>query len=78
MVQRIESKKPLYCVAVEIFNRESVLVKTSLEYIHADDTANAKYLFRQTAPNTHRFRIVAVAPVIGYHVDSSSGNKLSV
>lgn len=77
MEQRTE-KRALFCIAVEIFDEKNVMIGTSLEYLHANDIANAKYLFRLTAPNTKKHRIVSVGSVIGYRVEDKQGKVLSV
>ncbi len=85
------TKKKLYCVAVEV-HMAGAVVKTSLEYIHADDppvnikaedaskwrNANVLFKFRLTCPDSRRYHVVSVGEVIGYHVEDKKGEVLSV
>lgn len=73
-----QTKRPLFAIAVEVRNRNNQTVHTSIEYVHADDTANALYRFRLTCPNTRRFHVVSVGPVIGFIVEDNKGDVLSV
>lgn len=72
-----KKKQPLYAVAVEVREHGKIL-HTSIEYIHADDLANARYKFRLTCPNTRKFHVVSIGQVIGFHVDDKKGELLSV
>lgn len=49
-------------------------------YCHADDEGDARlvYLNSGAGKGLHDMRIVAIAPVIGYHVKDEHGDKLSV
>ena len=71
-------KRILHCLAIETYNRLGQLVETNLLYMHGDDVANVRYLYRLTQPNTRKYHIVAIAPVIGYKVDDKKGEQLSV
>lgn len=71
-------KRPLFCLAIETYNRKGQITETNLLYMHGDDTANVRYLYRLTQPNTRKYHIVAIAPVIGYKVDDKQGKLLSV
>jgi hypothetical protein len=44
-------------------------------HVHALDQANARFIFLQDPEHRTR-RIVAIGPVIGYHVDDEHGDKL--
>jgi hypothetical protein len=74
----LPTKKKLHCLAIETRNRLGLVVETNLLYMHGDDIANVRYLYRLTQPNTQKYHIVAIAPVIGFHVDDKQGNQLSV
>lgn len=67
----------LYAVAVEIF-RKGQLVSARIKYLHALDQPNAKLKFRHAYPNANKYRIVAIAPVIGFFVNDKQGSNLSV
>jgi hypothetical protein len=67
----------LYAVAVEIF-RKGRLVSAKIKYLHALDQQNAKLKFRHAYPNANKYRIVAIAPVIGLFVNDKQGRDLSI
>lgn len=73
-----KKKQPLFAIAVEVRAIDGQITHTSIEYIHADDTANALYKFRLTCPNPRKFHVVSVGPVIGFHVEDKQGLILSV
>ena len=78
MQQESRTKKTLFCLAIETHNRKGQITETNLLYMHGDDVANVRYLYRLTQPNTRKYHIVAIAPVIGYKVDDKQGKLLSV
>jgi hypothetical protein len=49
-------------------------------YCHADDAGDARvqYFNSPIGRGLHDLRIVAIAPVVGYHVKDEHGEKLSV
>jgi len=73
------SKEPLFCVACETLGKDRIRLP-ELRYLHADDALHAERKFRQGHSREiiqGIIRIVAVGPVIGYHVHDSHGEKLS-
>ena len=68
----------IYAIAVERYNRQGWPTSVSIEYVEADDEAHARAQFRVAEPNPRRSRIVAVGPAIGFYVEDSHGEKLSV
>jgi len=73
------SKDPLFCVACETVQCDGFR-RPELRYLHGDDMGHAERKFRQA--HTREIlqgiiHIVAVGPVIGYHVHDSHGEKLS-
>jgi len=86
-----KKRQPLHCVAVEVRSHGQV-VRTSLEYLHPDEPpadvpeaelikwriANVLRKFRMTCPNTRRFHVVSIGPVIGFLVEDNKGDLLSV
>lgn len=73
-------KLPLFCVAYERYSRRARFYVPGLEYLHAEDSGHARSQFCVSHPNRRQVRIVGVAPVIGYFVDSYNGQteQLSV
>ena len=73
------SKAPLFCVACETLDKDRIR-RPELRYLHGDDAQDAERKFRQAHSReiiNGIIRIVAVGPVIGYHVHDSHGEKLS-
>ena len=67
--------KSLYAIAAErrIGLNEWV---PEIVHVHALDSANAKFIFLQNPEHRKFYRIVAVGPVIGYHVEDEHGERL--
>lgn len=71
-------KKGLYAVAVERWApRLNAWRPEEIVYVHGVDVANARFEYLRTNPDKGT-RIVALGPVIGYHVEDSHGEILSV
>jgi hypothetical protein len=68
--------KTLYAVAFEKLVGQEW--KSDIVYLHAADTPNAKFLFIQSQSRGVRYHIVAIGPVLGYHVNDEEGKSLSV
>jgi hypothetical protein len=72
------SKKTLYAVVYEIYEKRNPdPIAGKIHYVQADDAAEARYHFRRSYPNHRRYRMSAVAPVIGYFVEDKEGKILS-
>ena len=70
--------KSLYAVAAEIpIKKKGKIIGWSAEitHVHAIDSVNARYIYLQDAKH-HSHRIVAIGPVIGYHVEDEHGDYL--
>ena len=67
----------LYAIASERMIRRNgiVLWEPEVLHVHAVNDANAKFIFMQY-PEHKNHRIVAIGPVIGYHIDDEHGEKL--
>jgi hypothetical protein len=79
VVHKAPSKAPLFCVACETLGKDRIR-RPELRYLHGDDALHAERKFRQAHSReiiNGIIRIVAVGPVIGYHVHDSHGEKLS-
>ena len=76
---KTDTKKTLYCICYEYQIMGAVWGADKL-YMHGEDAGDVRLqFFRSDAPETmRRIRIVAIAPVIGYFVDDTKGNRLSV
>ena len=70
----MESRK-LYAIAAEKRVSKNTWVP-EIVHVHADDSANAKFIFLQNPDHRKNYRIVAVGPVIGYHVEDEHGERL--
>jgi len=73
----MENRK-LYAIAAERMIRRNRRISwiPEIVHVHAIDSANAKFVFLQDVNHQKNYRIVAVGPVIGYHVDDEHGEKL--
>ena len=70
-------KRILYAVACEqLVDGQTVIPQ--MVYLHAVDGAHARWQFTQDPIHRKHFRIVAIAPVIGYNVLDNHGDELSV
>jgi len=70
-------KPKLYAIAFEHpVKRNGVLTWIpEIVHTHAIDNANARFIFLQD-PLHKKARIVAIGPVIGYHVEDEHGEVL--
>ena len=68
----------LYCVAVEIYGKKGLPVATDLAYVHADNASHAVRIYRNSEPNSARYRIVTAGKVIAYKILDNQGLILSV
>jgi len=66
------NKKPLYAIALE-YPTLSGGWRAQIEYCHAVNEAEVK---KHLGPGS--YRIVAIGPVVGYHVEDKEGKVLSV
>ena len=73
------SGKFLYAIAYEYRVRVGVW-KPDIIYLHAKDDGDARIQFFQSESQVkwRHMRIVGIAPVIGFHVNDSKGDNLSV
>ena len=73
-----EPKKPLYCIAYE--EREGTTWKGHKLYVHADSVEDARlqYLYSEPPKRLRQRNVVGVARIIGYFVNDSKGENLSV
>jgi hypothetical protein len=71
------SGKILYAVAWEKWFR-GVQVSSTIEYLHAYSMRDAKRIFKRSKPRLPgvRYRIVAAAPAVGFHVNDNHGESL--
>jgi hypothetical protein len=65
--------KILYAIAEERWTGR-LWVPNGITNVHAIDQANARFIYLQTKEKDCRY--VAIAPVIGYHVEDSHGERL--
>lgn len=70
-------KRKLYCVAFETPTADGG-IEANKQYFHAIDLADANHQFRESHRGVPIIRIVGVAPVIGFFINDSKGDKLSV
>ncbi len=75
---RVKDKRPLFCVALQIWDRSLTRCKLDFEYLHADDRHHARVQFTVANPDRRHVRIVEVAQVLGYVVEDEHGEQLSV
>ena len=68
--------KGLFCACLEVWTGREW--KANTIYLHAEDSGEARAKVATAHPNRNKVRIVAVASVIGYHVDDEHGDKLRV
>jgi hypothetical protein len=68
--------KILYSIAWERYEGGKILPQ--LDYTHAADAGDAWKQFYSSIGALHCRKIIAIAPAIGYHVDDSHGDKLTV
>lgn len=70
--------RTLFCVAAEEFDNRTMKWRLELNYNHADDAHASKAIYVQNRVREGKiFRIVAVAPVIGYKVLDNQGLVLA-
>jgi hypothetical protein len=76
-----ENKKdPMFCAALEFFDRNGQLAGCDTVYTHAPDWATANASFRRSYSRelcSGRVRIVDVARAVGWFVDDNHGEQLS-
>jgi hypothetical protein len=70
------NKKPLYAVALEIWDQRKKSWKPEIRYTHAENEAEARFMMGD--PITQGFRIVSAGPAIGFFVEDKVGNRLNV
>lgn len=68
--------KTLYCIQWMKFEGGKLVPQT--DYCHAADRGDAWKQFQGSLVVQHCRKIVAIAPVIGYNVHDSHGDKLSL
>jgi len=66
-------KLPLHAIATER-NVHGTWIP-EIVHVHAADSAQAKFFFLRDPANRNS-RIVAIGPVVGYHVEDEHGEKL--
>lgn len=76
---KTDTKKTLYCICYEYRITPGVWGCDKL-YMHGDNIEEVRLqYFRSNTPETMRhIRIVGIAPAIGYFVDDTKGNELSL
>lgn len=67
--------KILYAICVEKVNRRSGKVIPDIIYVHAANVGEARWIFAQD-PDYRQFKIIAVAPAVGYFVADNHGDVL--
>jgi len=67
-----DKPKQLWAVCAELLVRPKVWVP-DIMYMHAHDKASALAQYYISKPKAKRVKIVAVAPVVGYHVNEETG-----
>ncbi len=77
-MEKQDKKKPLFAVAYEYVKNGRW--DTEIEYLHADNSGHAKFLF--IAGNTQAMvnktmKIVAIGPAVGFFVEDNQGLILS-
>jgi len=74
----VMEKRKLYAIASErmIKHGKNISWVPEIVHVHANDSAHAKFIFLQDIDHRRNYRIVAVGPVIGYHVEDEHGEKL--
>jgi hypothetical protein len=76
----MDPNKILYVAAMEFIGHDGS-VRPRLRYMHATSSRSAELSFRHShsrALMAGRARIIAVAPVVGYHAQDDNGDILSV
>lgn len=74
----IDLKQRLYAVAVEIpIKRNGKIVGwvPEITHVHADDSLQARAIYMKDSFH-YNHRIVAVGPVVGFHVEDEHGDYL--
>lgn len=74
-----KSKKLLFCAIVEYSHgsKKNHTITVDHIYCHAADMEDASFQVRMGEPQSSVFRIVAIAPVVGFFVHDEHGDKLS-
>lgn len=67
--------KTLYGICAEKRNRRTGKVRTQIIHVHAESEGEARWIFGQD-PDQKRYRIIAVAPAVGFHVADEHGEQL--
>jgi hypothetical protein len=77
-ITHIELERKLFAVAVEIpIKRNGKVISwvPEITHVHANDSLQARAIYMQDSHH-HNHRIVAIGPVIGYHVEDEHGEQL--
>jgi hypothetical protein len=76
-----KSTDNFFCAACELYsdNTPNAVVTPKMYYFHAQSVRHGEAWFRfshQRAISSGRMKVVAVAPVIGYHAQDDNGDRL--
>lgn len=76
MIPVTKDGKSLYCIAYEWYSRAAGKWKADMLYLHATDDGDARlqFLHSEQPETMRRIHVVAIAPVIGYHVEKTRGD----
>jgi len=78
-IQPKQEERRLYAVACERVIKlpdGKTTIIPEIVHLHAVDEPNARWVFYNDPVHRKHYRIVAVGPVIGYHVDDEHGEVL--
>ena len=73
---QLENGRALYCACLERFTKGRW--EADFVYLHADSTGHAHAQICASEPNRQLVRIVAVAPVVGYHAQDDHGDTVTL
>lgn len=67
--------KTLYAICAEKHNRRTGAIVPQILHVHADSEGEARWIFSQDSAH-RRYKIIAVAPAVGFHVADEHGEQL--
>lgn len=76
---KVHEGRSLYAIACERLIKlptGEITIIPEIVHCHALDHANAKFIFLSDPLHANQYRIVAIGPVVGFHVEDNHGEKL--
>jgi hypothetical protein len=75
-----ETTKTFYCIAYTYWSDKRLRWISDMIYTHAENIEEARLTFyrSETSGVMRKINLVGIAPVIGYFVDDTKGEELSV